>query len=96
LHFVNWERRPPKAEQIMPKCHAFVVFLRGRTYPCSRTVSGTVQLRQLITVEGLRTVHDPIEYGTPAHPEFSMSAAAKVIALQILSDSQLNRVPPQA
>jgi len=78
----------------MPVQHKFTITDQGRDYSCSRIVTGEGTKKQIVCVEGVGTRADPIEYGSEAHPEFAMSASAKVIALELLSDRRSAKRSP--
>lgn len=69
----------------MTEC--FSVTNNGKTYECTRTVTGANALRQTINVNGLGSKEDPASYGLKGHPISSMESTARLIAHEIIRES---------
>lgn len=62
------------------KC-AFFVEVGGKSYECERVISGTRVLTQTVSVRGVGTEADAVEYGSSAHPAIAMDGNATLIAM---------------
>ncbi len=63
---------------------SFTVQREGKTYECSRTVTGSRSLRQTVRVAGFGSKPDPAEYGNDGHPIESMTMTARLIAHELI------------
>ena len=66
----------------------FTVDFQGKTYQCERTVEGTRVLTQDLHVKGIGDKSDTATYGQRGHRISSMEGIAKVLAVELIIESQ--------